>query len=321
MLRSTDLIEISDAGTSSGDTLSVVYTGLITGNVFDIHIDAAATTGYVLNVDLNTGLAYGALNLDAGNGLRTVDIIDATFDGSGNVSFLDINDSNTGTANLIDIDSSGIGSGNVFDVTYSAADTGNCIDINMVSNVAGMALSISSAATGVSNEGSSIDILATGALVAGADVVRISQTGSISATSNLLSLEQNTGASTAGANALHINATGTNVEAIEVEAGIAFWATVTATGAGNGETLSVAANVSFYDPGGASRTGVILTAGLRDGQHVKVVNFADAAEDVTFAASGTSNVAAGTSCVISQFETAEFVWNATRSLWYVSKLT
>ena len=66
---------------------------------------------------------------------------------------------------------------------------------------------------------------------------------------------------------------------------------------------------------------MILTTGLRDGQHVKVVNFADAAEDITFAASATSNVAGGTSVVISQFETAEFVWNATRALWYVSKLT
>lgn len=129
------------------------------------------------------------------------------------------------------------------------------------------------------------------------------------------------GAGTAGTNALHINASGTNVEAIEIEAGLVFYATATATGVGNGETLAASANVSFYDPGGASRTGVILTAGLRDGQHVKVVNFADAAEDMTFAAAGTSNVAGGASVIISQFETAEFVWNATRSLWYVSKLT
>ena len=315
MARSTDLIEITDAGTSSGDTLSVVYSGLVTGNVFDIHIDAAATTGYVLNIDLNAGVAYGGILLDAGNAVRTVDIIDATFDGSGNVSFLDINDSNTGTANLIDIDSSGVGSGNILDITYSAADTGNAIDLNMSSNVAGMAISINSAGTGVDGEGSALDIIHSGVLVAGADVLRINSSGNCSSTSNAASITMS-GAGTAGTNALHIDASGTNVEAIEIEAGILFEATVTANGAGNGETISSAANVSFYDPNGASRTGVILAAGLRDGQRVHVVNIADAAEDCTFAAAGTSNVAGGSACVVSQFECRTFIWNATRSLWY-----
>ena len=315
MARSTDLIEITDAGTSSGDTLSVVYSGLVTGNVFDIHIDAAATTGYVLNMDLNLGLAYGGINLDAGNGIRTVDIIDVTFDGSGNVSFLDINDSNTGTANLIDIDSSGVGSGNILDITYSAADTGNAIDLNMASNVAGMAISINSAGTGVDGEGSALDIIHSGVLVAGADVLRINSSGNCSSTSNAFSITMS-GAGTAGTNALHIDASGTNVEAIEIEAGLFFQATSTANGAGNDETIVTTANIAFYDPNGASRTGVILATGLRDGQQVTVTNFADAAESITFAASGTSNVANGVSAVISQFESVTFTWNATRSLWY-----
>jgi len=258
-----------------------------------------------------TNLAGNALQIDAA-GIRTAPLINIV---------------NTGTDggtddHVILISQTGLLNSDVINIVYSSgASDGNALFIGMGTNVAGSTIQVTSAGTGTSGEGCILDVEHTGALAAGADAVTIHSTGSISATSNLLALEQDTGAGSAGANCLYIDASGTNVEAIEINAGILFEATVTANGAGNGETLSTAANISFYDPNGASRTGVILTAGLRDGQRVTIVNFADAAEDITMAASGTSNVAGGTSVVISQFESCMFTWNTTRSLWYAEKLT
>ena len=88
------------------------------------------------------------------------------------------------------------------------------------------------------------------------------------------------------------------------------------TGAANSETL-IALNlgVIYYDCGGASRTGVILEAGVEDGEVVRVVNASDAAETITFAAAGTSNVAGGTGIVIGQNEHRVFVWSASLETW------
>jgi len=114
----------------------------------------------------------------------------------------------------------GAGSGNVFDITYSSgANTGDAISLAMGTDVAGRAIAITSAATGATGEGAAIDITHTGALGAGADAVNITSSGSISSTSNLLAIEQATGACTAGAYGLYINVTGANIEAIKVDAG------------------------------------------------------------------------------------------------------
>ena len=71
-----------------------------------------------------------------------------------------------------------------------------------------------------------------------------------------------------------------------------------------------------YDPNGASRAGVIVAVGLRDGQKLTITNIADAAETVTMAASGVSNVAFGTSCVIARYQAVELTWCAATSRWY-----
>jgi hypothetical protein len=80
--------------------------------------------------------------------------------------------------------------------------------------------------------------------------------------------------------------------------------------------LPITGNTIFYDPNGGARTGVILTAGLRDGQRVTIVNIADANESITFAAAGESHVAGGASVSIAQFECLTLIWNAATSLWY-----
>ena len=85
-------------------------------------------------------------------------------------------------------------------------------------------------------------------------------------------------------------------------------------GAGNGETLDTGTNIVRYDPNGASRTGVILKAGTREGQIVTIVNIADAAETITFAAAGTSNVSNGVTSAIARYGARQFVWDG--FIWY-----
>lgn len=65
----------------------------------------------------------------------------------------------------------------------------------------------------------------------------------------------------------------------------------------------------------AAVTGVILEAGTYAGQEVWVINEAASANSVTFASTG-SNVADGSSDVISGGTARKFVWNSATSLWY-----
>lgn len=89
------------------------------------------------------------------------------------------------------------------------------------------------------------------------------------------------------------------------------------TGAGNGETIKTfGRGVAYYDPAGGSRTGLILEAGRENGQIIRVVNIADEAESMTFAAAATSNVAAGTGAVIGQNQALVLMWDAATELWY-----
>jgi hypothetical protein len=198
-------LDLNCTNTGSGDLLDIDVTGVHTGNVLDITYGSAASTGDAINITQGTNVAGSALVIGAA-GARTDDLVK-------------IDSSATGSGLVFDISMTGAGSGNVFDVTYSSgANTGNAIDINMGTNVAGMAISVNSAATGVDGEGAALDIAHSGNLIAGADAVRITSTGSISSTSNLLAIE-GSGASHSGAYGLYINATGTNLEAIKVDAG------------------------------------------------------------------------------------------------------
>jgi hypothetical protein len=61
-------------------------------------------------------------------------------------------------------------------------------------------------------------------------------------------------------------------------------------------------------------TGMILTVGRIDGDEVTIINIS--ANTVTFAVSGTSHVADGTSAIILANGKLSFVWSATQSLWY-----
>jgi hypothetical protein len=83
---------------------------------------------------------------------------------------------------------------------------------------------------------------------------------------------------------------------------------------GGGATIATSAAVSVrVDPPGTV-TGIILQAGTAPGQIVVVVN--ESANDITFAAAGTSHVADGASDVITGNTAPAFIWDGATALWY-----
>lgn len=86
--------------------------------------------------------------------------------------------------------------------------------------------------------------------------------------------------------------------------------------AGSGTIVHTNSAVVRVDvSGGANITGVILQAGTVDGQILTVLNV-NGSFTITFAAAGTSNVANGTSAVISAAKAYSFMWNAVAARWF-----
>lgn len=90
----------------------------------------------------------------------------------------------------------------------------------------------------------------------------------------------------------------------------------TAPSIGNNGTISTASLGSSRVTTAGAVTGIILQAGTAAGQTVIVVN--ESANTLTMAASGTSNVADGTSCVIAANRAMWFVWDSGTSRWHHS---
>jgi len=206
--RTDDFIEINDGSTSNSHTFDINVSGVTTWNIMDINYSAAAT-GNAINIATWSNLAWNAVAITTA-WARTAPVILVTWGWT---------DAWTDD-HIIDINQDGLLDSNIIDITYwTAASTWNAIDLNMGTNVAGMAIAINTAGTWVSWEWNAINAVWTWNLVAGADLVRLESTGSISSTSNILAIEQNTWAGTTWANGLYINCTWTNVEAIKVDAG------------------------------------------------------------------------------------------------------
>lgn len=103
-----------------------------------------------------------------------------------------------------------------------------------------------------------------GALTAGQDLARFTSTGNISSTSNVLAVEQNTGAGVAGAYGIYVNCTGTNVEAIRVDAGnVVFDEALNVVGTITGGTVTdgTLSSTAGTVTGGVSITATTLTDG------------------------------------------------------------
>lgn len=221
--RTAPVINIVGGGTDAGTDdhiILITQSAILNSNMIQLTYDKAASTGDAIGITMGTNVAGSALAI-SGTGARTDDLIQ-------------IDDGSTGNAHIFDINFSGVYTGNCLDITYaSAAATGNAIDLNMGTNVAGMAISINSAATGTNNEGAAIDIAHSGDLAQGASVFRLETTSSpANADGNIVKLIQKTGAGQIGNNLLYLSATGTNVEAIKVDDGaVVFDETLTVTGA------------------------------------------------------------------------------------------
>ncbi len=82
-----------------------------------------------------------------------------------------------------------------------------------------------------------------------------------------------------------------------------------------GNTINTNYNSVRVSSAGAI-TGVIMTIGVKAGQLCAVICEQAAANTFTMAAAGTSNVAAGATCVLSGLAAHLFAWDATTALWY-----
>lgn len=90
----------------------------------------------------------------------------------------------------------------------------------------------------------------------------------------------------------------------------------TAPDPGNGGTITTSGvGVAKVNPAGAE-TGIILQAGIIDGQEVTVINEAVAANTLTFAAAATSNVVDGASDIIAGAKCRTYCWESVTARWY-----
>ncbi len=83
----------------------------------------------------------------------------------------------------------------------------------------------------------------------------------------------------------------------------------------NGNTIPTGIAVARVTAGGAV-TGVILTPGVRAGQTVVILHEGAAANTITMAAAGTSNVAAGATNSCSGLAAHWYIWDSVTALWY-----
>jgi hypothetical protein len=203
-----DLMEFNVAGTSSGHVLDVNVSTAHTGNVLDITYSGTAISGNAIDIEMATNLAGNAIFINRLTGNeQTAPLVYIENTGT---------DGGTNDHDLF-IKQIGVLDSNMVQLTFATgASTGDALGIAMDTNVAGRAISITSAGTGVTDEGNAIDITHTGVLIAAADVVNITSSGAISSTSNVLAIDFSNG--DAGSYGLYINAT-QNGEAIKVDAG------------------------------------------------------------------------------------------------------
>lgn len=241
-----DILDITRSNSATGGIGIDISMGTaaVAGNAIAIAFGGAGT-GDGLNVNMTNNVAGGALYITAA-GART----DAT---------IEIVDSSTSNSASIEIANTGIRTGGGLLISYgTAAATEDAVTLTMGTNLAGRAITVSSGATGVINKGSILDTAHTGDLVAGADLIRISSTGSPSSTSNLVAIEQATGAGTAGAYGLYISCTGTNVEALKVDDGaVVIDETLTVSTTTNTPDINAAASGNVDLTIDAAGTGII----------------------------------------------------------------
>jgi hypothetical protein len=107
-----------------------------------------------------------------------------------------------------------------------------------------------------------------------------------------------------------------NITAVSITAPSLFLPQSTVAAIANGSTIATANGGIARCTAAAACTGVIMALGTKTGQTVVVVNESAAANTITMAAAGTSNVAGGTTVSLAGLAAHLFVWDAGTSLWY-----
>jgi len=152
--RTDNLIDVVSSETGSMDGMVLFETsGVFTGHMLNIHAGGVATTGGLLHLNLDAGVAYKAITFDHA-GARTVATILSTFDGTfgsgGGGTFIDANITMTGASAspFVDVDITGAYTGNILDVLIGASlATGDVISIDLgATATASQALVIASGA-------------------------------------------------------------------------------------------------------------------------------------------------------------------------------
>lgn len=92
--------------------------------------------------------------------------------------------------------------------------------------------------------------------------------------------------------------------------------TTSATSIATSGTIAVPGNGAIRVTTAGAVTGVILGTGSYGGQTLIIFHEGSAANTITFAAAGTSNVAGGASVSLAGLAAHIFVWNTKTSLWY-----
>lgn len=96
---------------------------------------------------------------------------------------------------------------------------------------------------------------------------------------------------------------------------ISFTPTSAQTIAGSGTINHNNCGIANVNAAGAV-TGIILQAGTTQGQMLTILVTSAAANTLTMAAAGTSNVADGTSTVLAGLRAYSFVWDVASARWY-----
>lgn len=303
-IRTTGAIfAISEQGTGAVATASISGDAATTGPLLSLVATAAVAPVAGTNGMATIAMANAA---DATQGLL---IINSTTSRTG--ALLALKDAGTSTGSCLAISQSGANSGNTVAITYSGAATGNAISVALANggaaqiglnisqasaHITSQAIKVTSLVTstassiqltthgvGASGVGAAVDVGGAADLVAGADLIRINSTGSPSSTSNILAVRQATGAGSAGAFAVYISATGTNVEALKVDDGVVqidesltvglnMFNTPASTRSGVGAVPITAAVCKLTTTGGAQ---ALTLADGTDGQHLYIIHDVD----------------------------------------------
>lgn len=220
------LVYVSELGTGAVPTVGISGDAVTTGPLLKLSASAAvapvANTNGMMTINTTSSAnATQGLLVYNNTAVHTGSLI-ALYDNAG-----------TGALSLLSLYTTTTNAGNIIAYSSGGAITGDVININMANcgngaqalTIAGTAtgtaalIAVSACGVGANGVGVALDIINANNLAAGADTVRIYCSGSPSSTSSVVEIKQDTGAGTAGAYALTVNASGTNVEAISVPAG------------------------------------------------------------------------------------------------------